>query len=293
MNHTILIFFSLFISIIVSAQSVTTLQQNFPANGFVSVSPDNSILVSNYGTWNGIQGDGINIFKLNPEGVIIDTLTGFKSPMGTAVDSQGNLFVNNDNNMRRGQVLKVTPEGEQTTIATIEGWPSGMNIDEADNLYIPNYTVGILHKITPTGEVSVVAKDSVLLGCTGVDFDSKGNIILSNFMNAKIFSVTPNGKVRQITQIPNITIQQFGIGYLTVVNDTIYATAIAKNKIYAVTLAGEISELIGTGERSSIDGDQSTASFNGPNGIRASNDGQFLYISEYGGSRQLRKISIK
>lgn len=260
-------------------KKLSTFISDFPGNDAISVTSDGHVFVSEYGKWAGNQGDGTRVFKIHSTGKVIDTITGLKSPMGTAQDRYGNVYVNNDNNMERGEVLKITPDGTRTVIATIDGWPSGMNIDNQDNLYIPNYNRGVLHKITPSGELIVIAEDKRLLGCTGVDFDSKGNIILSSFATSWIYSVSPDGEVKEITQIPDITLNNFGIGYITVLDDIIYATGIAVNKVFQVTLDGEISVVEDSGIK-------------GPNGIRANKKTKTLYISEYGGSNSVRKIQL-
>ncbi len=263
---------------------VSTFTSNFPGNGAVSVASNGYVFVSEYGQWAGNQGNGTRVFKLDPNGKVVDTITGLRSPMGTAEDRYGNLFVNNDNNMERGQILKITPEGKRSVHATIQGWPSGMNIDAQDNLYIPNYNKGVLHKITPSGEVVVLAEDKRLLGCTGIDFDSKGNCIVSNFATSWIYSISPEGTIREITQIPDITINNFGIGYSTVIDDVIYATGIAVNKVFKVTLDGNIS-VINTNENETA--------FKGPNGIRGNKETKTLYISEYSDSKRVQKIELK
>jgi len=285
-------FFFFSITALAQEAKVTTFLENFPANGFVSVDKTDHIYISEYGTWSGVQGNGTRVFKMNSKGAVIDTITNLKSPMGTAMDSKGNFYVNNDNNMQRGEVLKILPNGDRQVIATLKGWPSGMNIDANDNLYIPNYNKGILHKLRPDGTIEIIAESPKILGCTGVDFDSKGNIILSNFATARIYKVTPKGEISLIAEIPNIVTQNFGIGYISVIDDAIYATGIAVGKIFRVTLEGEISTIAGSGERTNRDGLGIEAAFNGPNGIRASSKGDMLYISEYGGSKAIRRIQL-
>ncbi|GAA4111172.1 hypothetical protein GCM10022393_08680 [Aquimarina addita] len=271
---------------------VETLVENFAANGAVSVDRSGIIYVSEYGRFVNTGGSGTRVFKVSPSGKVFDTIQGLSGPMGTAKDSKGNLYINNANNTINGQVLKITPGDEREVIATIDGWPSSMAIDRKDNLYISNYTAPTVHKITPEGTLEVYATDPRLAGGVGIDIDSKGNIIVANFYTADIFSINQQGELSLITTIPDIVIQNFGIGYLTVINDVIFATGIAVNYIYKVTLDGKIEIIAGNGQAAQIDGPLLEASFSNPNGISANKRTKELYISEYTGTGGLRKIEF-
>lgn len=299
--NTILFFATLGVSVLIFSchgdpinpdLEVETLVENFTANGAVSVDKNGIIYVSEYGRFVDTGGSGTRVFKVSPGGKIIDTIQGLSGPMGTAKDSKGNLYVNNANNTINGQVLKITPNGERQVIATIDGWPSSMAIDKNDNLYISNYTAPTVHKITARGELEVYATDPRLAGGVGIDIDSSGNIIVGNFYTADIFSINQERKLSLIATIPNIVIQNFGIGYLTVINDVIFATGIAVNYIYKVTLDGEIETFAGNGQAAQIDGPLLEASFSNPNGISVNKRAKILYVSEYTGAGGLRKIEL-
>ncbi|WP_299433203.1 hypothetical protein [uncultured Aquimarina sp.] len=272
---------------------VETIVSNFTANGAVSVDINGDVYVSEYGRFVDTGGSGTRIFKLDAGGKILDTIKGLSGPMGTAKDSKGNLFVNNANNTVNGQVLKITPTGEREVITTIDGWPSSMTIDRQDNLYISNYTAPTVHKISATGEVIEYANDPRLLGGVGIDLDSKGNVIVANFYTADIYSIDKNGEISLIANIPDIVIQNFGIGYITVINDVIFATGIAVNYVYKVTLDGEIEIIAGNGEAAQVDGLLLEASFSNPNGIAVNKRTKTLYISEYTGVGGVRKIDLR
>ena len=271
---------------------VKTVVNNFDGNGAVSVGRSGTIYVSEYGVFRETGGDGTRIFRFDKKGRLRDTIQGLSGPMGTAEDSYGNLFVNNDNNLVRGQVLKITPEGTRTVIAEINGWPSSMAIDGKDNLYISNFTAPTVHKITPEGQISVLATDPRLAGGVGIDLDSQGNIIVANFSTADILSITPGGIVTLITTIPDIVFQDFGIGYLTVLNDTIYATGIAVNYIYEIHLDGTFKIIAGNGEAAQVDGPLLEASFSNPNGIAVDKKRRLLYTTEFSGPGGLRRVEL-
>lgn len=271
---------------------VETLITNFAANGAISIDRKGNIYVSEYGRFVDTGGSGTRVFKLSPKGEVLDTIQGLSGPMGTAKDSKGNLYINNANNTVNGQVLQISPNGDRKVIATIDGWPSSMTIDRWDNLYISNYTAPTVHKITPEGEISIYATDSRLAGGVGIDLDSKGNVIVANFYTADIFSINQEREITLIANIPDIVIQNFGIGYITVIKDTIYATGIAVNYLYKVSMDGKIETLAGTGEAAQVDGPLLEASFSNPNGISTNKYTKTLYISEYTGVGGVRKIKL-
>ncbi len=277
---------------IIKDPEVQTLINNFAANGAVSVDRTGVIYVSEYGRFVNTGGSGTRIFKLSPRGKILDTIRGLSGPMGTVKDSKGNLYVNNANNTVTGQVLKIAPDGNRTIVSTIDGWPSSMTIDRNDNLFISNYTAPTIHKISAEGEVSIYATDPRLIGCVGIDLDSKGNVIVANFVTADIYSINKKGEISLITTIPDIVVQNFGIGYITVVRDTIYATGIAVNYIYKVSLDGTIETFAGNGQATQVDGPVLEASISNPNGIAANKYARVLYISEYTGDGGVRYIKL-
>ena len=81
------------------------------------------------------------------------------TPTSIVADSQGNLYVADQNNHR---VRKITPDGQVSTFAgdgttsSING-PRGMAVDLADNIYVAASGAKQVYKITPEGIVSVLA----------------------------------------------------------------------------------------------------------------------------------------
>ncbi len=277
---------------IVDTIKIETLHSNFPANGAVSIDENGDVYISEYGVYEGTGGNGTRIFKMTSEGEILDTLTDLSGPMGTKKDSQGNLYINNDNNTERGIILKVMPDGSRSDFATIPGWPSSMAMDADDNIYVSNYSAPTVHKITPEGVVSEYARDERLNGGVGIDFDSNGNLVLGNFFSAMIVSISPLGDVNEIVTIPNVVVQGWGLGYLTIIEDKIYTTGIAVSKVYQVELDGRVSVFAGDGQARVVDGPLLEASISNPNGIGSDKKNNILYISEYGPNGGIRKIQL-
>ncbi|WP_281987874.1 SMP-30/gluconolactonase/LRE family protein [Aquimarina aggregata] len=299
---TILFFAVMGLSIIVSScygdgfdpeLEVETVVTDFAGNDAVSVDKFGNVYVSEFGQFVGANGNGTRVFKVSKSGDVTEFASGLTGPLGNAIDAQGNLYVVNGSGDGAGDILKITPDGSQTVLATINGFPSGLTLDHHKNIYVSNFGTPTVHRITPQGEVTVYASDPRLAGGVGVDFDRKGNLIVGNFATADILSINPEGIVTLIATIPNAVVNGFGIGYITVVGNSVFATGIGVNKIFRVTLDGQVEEFAGNGNAAVVDGLINEASFNGPNGITADKYGKALYISEFGGTGALRKIKLR
>lgn len=271
---------------------VETVVSPFFGNDAVSVDKDGNIYVSEFGQFAGANGNGTRVFKISKNGDVTEFASNLTGPLGNAIDLQGNLYVVNSSGGGSGEILKITPDGTQTVVATISGFPSGLTLDHDNNLYVSNFGTPTVHKITTEGEVTVYASDPKLAGGVGIDFDRKGNLIVGNFATADILSIDPEGNVSLITTITDAVINGFGIGYITVIRNTIFATGIGVHKIFKVSMDGTIEEFAGTGDAAQTDGLLKEASFNGPNGITSDPYHTAMYISEFGGTGGVRKIKF-
>lgn len=276
-----------------SLPKVQVLHKDFVANGACSTDNMGNIYVSEYGIFEETGGNGSRLFKISPKGEIITTYKGLSGPMGSQTDSQGNLFLNNDNNTLRGVVVKIDNKGNKSDLAIVEGWPTGMAIDKNDMIYLTNYNLPRINTVTSDGKVELLIEDERLLGCTGIDFLSNDDIIVSNFIDAKIYRINKELEITEITTIDNITVQGWGIGYITVIEDEIYATGIAVNKIFKISLDGTYEIFAGNGDGETVEGNLLNAAINYPNGIASDKENKILYISEYGQKGGIRKIQLR
>lgn len=193
----------------------------------IDVDKDGNVYVSDAGN-NKIR-------KITPAGVVT-TLAGtgeaggndgpgtsatFNSPIGLAVDHNGNVYVAegnvpliDQNGMHPGnnKIRKITPDG---TVSTFAGsgnngaangvgtaasftYPYGLRCDSDGNLFVTEVTNNDIRKITPGGEVSTFAglgwagADNGTLdvatfkGPTGITIDSKGNFYVADLNNLMI-----------------------------------------------------------------------------------------------------------
>ena len=240
---------------------------------------------------------------------------------GLALDNEGNIYAAR---YYSSTVTKITPTGQTSIFAGGFTNPNGITFDKNYDLYVPNSTGHIIHKVTldgvvdtfrqitsphallfddegnlyiahyPINSISIIDtagnqstfwSGNGLNGPIGMQIDSEGNFYAGNFDDGKIFKRTPGGTITQIGDTPG------WMGFMVLAGDAIYATAFQQNRIYKVPIDGSgQSVYAGTGAAGQNDGPIGSATFNGPNGITATSTGDTLYISDYE-TRSLRMIT--
>ncbi len=178
------------------------------------VTPDGLIsTVAGNGTW-GFSGDG------GPA-----TSAQLFMPRGVAADAAGNLYIADTLNDR---IRKVTAAGAISTVAgkgtegfsgdggpatsALLGYPDGVAVDAAGNLFIADFSNNRIRKVTPDGVISTVAGNGTwgfggdggpatsaqLKSPHGVAVDTAGNLFVADSYNQRIRKVTPNGVISTV-----------------------------------------------------------------------------------------------
>jgi len=164
----------------------------------------NDLFVSVNGTAN--NGGGF-IYEYNPGGVQSIFASGLSRPRGVAFDHFGNLFVvtntfDSVSGTFQSSIVKITPEGVQSTFATLSGnlFGEGVAFDSSGNLFViagdqndPNQA-STIYKFTPGGVQSTFG--SVPGQGFGLAFDGEGNLFTSvNYAvdPSEIWKFAPDG----------------------------------------------------------------------------------------------------
>ena len=186
----------------------------------------------------------------------------FSGPMGVATDAAGNIYLADTAN---NKIRKVSPDGVAGTfagtgaagsadgpglLATFSA-PRGLAADADGNVYVADTGANKLRKITPSGVVSTLAGS----GAAG-SADGTGT--------AATFSA-PCG----------LSVGAGGI---------IYLCDRDANKIRAVSPAGVVTTVAGSGSPGSKDDMGIAATFKSPEGIAATQSG-YLYIADTGNNK--------
>lgn len=146
-------------------------------------------------------------------------------PAGIAVDALGNLFIADGGNAR---IRKVSPNGVITTFAggghpwegigdggpatsAALGFPSGVALDTAGNLYIADGGFCQIRKVSASGIITTVAGNgtcgfsgdngsatSASLWGSGVAVDASGNIFIADYTNNRVRKVSTSGIISTV-----------------------------------------------------------------------------------------------
>ena len=279
MKKTLLLFFILFtthlpFSNIYSQEVSTVVPSSSSFNDGLAIDSKGNIFASRYYS--------TNVTKITPSGDTSIFANGFSNPNGTDFGRDGYLYV--PSNVPLGRVNKVSPSGVIESFIPSIPYPSTVLFRDDGKMYISNCQQNKIYLADSTGSYSIIYEGNGMNCPVGIREDESGNLLIANYTGGKIFSVSPAGVFSTIAQL-NTT-----IGFIEYANGYIYATGLDVNKIFKITLDGQVTVLAGTGATGQVNGPAASATFNGPNGIVASPGGDSLFISDYY-ARSLRLIT--
>jgi gliding motility-associated-like protein len=189
-------------------------------------------------------------------------------------------------------------------------YPSSLISDESGNLYLPDYDNNKIRKITPEGIVNTFAGNGTQGSANGpaasasfyqptsIAFDKQGNMIVCDFGNSLIRKISPQGMVSTLAGDllegykdgpgssalfggpTGISIDKF---------DNIFVADKSNNRIRKVTPEGTVTTFAGNGNKASIDGTGTSASFDLPQTLTFDHDGN-MFVTDYTGNK-IRKVT--
>jgi sugar lactone lactonase YvrE len=268
----------IFFSLALNAQQVTTVVTN---SGI-----DDALVIDATGQLFGVRYQGSAISRWVPFETSTTVFSdGFNTPNGMAFGSDGTLYMaDNEGN----KIYKIDTEGNATIFVDDFNNPSGLIFElDSDTLIATSYTGNRIAKVAPNGEWFPWSTGNQLNGPVGLCYDDEGRLYTGNFNNRKIIRLGDNGEQTLIGQAPGSSNQW--LGFITYAKGYIYGTLFTQHEIYRMDLDGNGTVILGS-TAGTIDGDASTAKFNGPNGIVATPSQDTLFVSDYN-TRALRMIT--
>lgn len=255
-------------------QGVYNLPVTFSQNAgldAITINSDGDLLVSNYGS----AGNGTEVFKITTFGLIEDFGEALLAPLGSAIDDTGDLYVCKSNS-----IIKIDPNGNQSLFLNYSSFIAGLAFDNNNNLYATLYSRDEILKIDSQGAVEVFVQHSDLEGSVGIIYyPEEDAFYVSNYDNGKIHKINSEGEL-------TLLVQASGIGYLTEMNDYLYATLFTTHQIARISFTGEVTIIAGkSGDTSQAAGELSEATFHNPNGICADEANNVLYVTDWGSPR--------
>ena len=256
-----------------SAQTVSTinLTSTIRADG-IRTTNDGDLVVA--GSYSGSRIDRISL----PDGQVTTIASGLYGPIDVVSDANGDFFATN---WHRGFISKVTAGGAVSPFATVTTGGSGVAFDAEGNLWHTNGSHDQVSIIGPDGAVNLISDLAGLGNPLGVVLGSDGNMYVAGAKSGQIWRMDPSGNATLVATVPSAGV--WTIGHIAAGADCLYASGLNSNKIFKVTLDGVVTVLAGTGAAGSLDGPGDQATFNFPNGITISPDGQRLYVTAGGG----------
>ncbi|MEM8907505.1 MAG: T9SS type A sorting domain-containing protein [Bacteroidota bacterium] len=266
----------LLLPILLTAQQVTTLNLNSNVDDALIFDASGQLYGSRY------LGSAVYLFS-SADWSSVAHAAGFNTPNGLAFNEEGVLFVADN----VGNRIYRTVPGEQPQVF-VNGFfnPSGLIFEQdSDTLIATSFQGDRLVKIAPDGGQVEFSSGGLLNGPVGLCFDEAGRLYTGNYNDRRIIRFDEQGNQELVVQAPG----GGPLGFITCAKGHIYGTLLGQHKIYRTDLEGNGTVILGAGP-GTIDGDASTARFNGPNGITASPSQDTLYISEFN-TQALRMVT--
>ena len=254
-----------------------------------------------------------------------DSAARFYVPSGVALDSAGNVYVDDTGN---NTIRELTSNGVVSTLAGSAGLsgaaditgsaaryfnPCGVAVDNAGNVYVADTFNSTIRKRTSDGGVTTLAGSAGQSGSTdgtngvalfnypfGVAVDSAGNVYVADTYNSTIRKVSGAGVVTTLAGNPALSGSADGQNAAALFNypsgvavdsaGNLYVADTGNHTIRKVTSGGMVTTLAGSaGQSGSADGTGGAAQFNLPNGVAVDGAGN-VYVAD-SGNNMIRKVT--
>lgn len=277
-NKTIHFLIGLFVTCTLNSQTVSTITEGLFHDG---------LALDSTGNLYGSDYAGDAVFKMDTSGNVTTFVSGLNTPNGIGVNSIDEIYIcDHESN----KIIKYDTSGNEiasfsaTTPAGIKKMPN------SDDMIFVEYGTNKINLLKTDGTITQLFEGSPINGPAGIAFDDNDVAYIANFNDRKIYQYV-DGAVTYVAQLPAGAFNNNFLGFLTYTQGFLYATQLGENRIYKINPEMIDDFEVYTGSAAgNMDGDISEATFNFPNGILASPDGNTIYITD-AGTKNLRIIS--
>lgn len=254
---------------------------------------DDDLVLDSQGNLYGSNFYGGNVYKIAPDGSSSLFVSGLNYANGLAVDSNDNVFVNNYGG---GSINKYDNDGNLLQIFPIgDGYPSGLiKAYKSDNMVFTDVGDNSIKELSVVdGSITVLASGGPLNIPVGLTYGPNGDLYIGNYIGREIYRLpSKEGDLEYVATVPAPSNFWPYLAFITYAQGYLYGTVYGENKIYEINPRNiNDVEIYSGSDYGNMDGHLSEATYAFPAGILANQSGNTLYVSEFDGNGNIRKIT--
>jgi len=273
----------LFIGASINAQTVSTFLSDPAAD------VDDDMEFDSSGNLYGSNFAGDTVYKIDASGVATVFVDGLANPNGIAIDSTGNIFVVE---FSAGMIHKYSSGGALMESYAVGSNPSGLEKSpSSDDMYFTLTSNNSVNILSPDGTITQVFQGAPLDVPVGLAFDDDENLYVGNYFGGDIHRVTLDNAVFLATVPTDGGGSSPFLAFIAYGNGSLWGTIYGSHRIFKVGIETNDDVTLFSGSaQGSDDGPIADATFDNPGGIVFNAAQNAMYISEFSGVGNIRRI---
>lgn len=281
--------YTLFIALLslgTMAQTVTTF---LDSNNAVV---DDAMALDSQGNLYGSTFYGGTVYKIDSDGTPTVFVSGLAWANGLAVDSHDNVFVAEYLN---ASINKYDHQGNLIEKLSIgSGYPSGLiKSYKSDNMIYTDVGDNSINEIDAQGNITVLYQGGPLNIPVGLAYGPGGDLYIGNYIGREIYRLPAgSSELEYVATVPAPSGQVPYLAFIAYAQGFLYGTVYGEHKIYQIDPRQvDVVEIYSGSVYGKDDGPIDEATYGYPAGIIANHSGNTLYVSEFDGYGNIRKIT--